>query len=203
LSAAELVLRGHAVWNESQTLASVKEARGLFDAALRLDPNLVSALVARSSILDAEKDVDPNADRDRIVREMEDFSGRALKRDISNPQVWRARGLALAVGGHWNAALEAADQTIKLDPYNPQRHVDKAWLLNMTGRPADALPVIDQAMAMTPSYTGWGTMVACWAHLLLGHADQAVTACEKAAGSYPDWSVQFFSLLRTPTTATW
>jgi adenylate cyclase len=188
LNATELVLRGDAVRNQS--LASMKDARALYDAALRLDPNLVIALIARSDILDAEIDIDPRPDHDRIVREMDEFSNRALQLDNSNPQVWRARSEALAVGGRWNAAFEAIDQAIRLDPYNPQLYVYKAMWMNMTGRPADALLVIDRAMAMAPIYTGWSMMAACWAHLLLGQADKAIVMCERSAPLEPNWLVQ-------------
>jgi class 3 adenylate cyclase/TolB-like protein/Tfp pilus assembly protein PilF len=187
LNATELVLRGDAV--RSQSLASLKDARALYDAALRLDPNLVIALIARSDILDAEIDMDPRPDHDRIVREMQESSNRALQLDNSNPQVWRARSEALAVGGRWNAAFEAIDQAIRLDPYNPQLYVYKA-MWNMTGRPADALLVIDRAMAMAPIYTGWSMMAACWAHLLLGQADKAIVMCERSAPLEPNWLVQ-------------
>ena len=190
LNAIELVLRGDAVLGNSWTLTSTKDARALYDAALRLDPNLATALVARSDILDAELDVDPSPDRDRIVREMEALSSRALQLDVSNPQVWRARGQALGVAGRWNAALEAIDQAIRLDPYNPHFPIYKAWMMIMSGRPADALSIIDQAMAMEPIYVGWGMMMACWAHLLLGQVDHAVARCEKAAPLEPNYLVQ-------------
>ena len=51
LNAVELVLRGLAVSDESSTLASIRSARQLYDAALRLDPNLVPALGLRSDDL--------------------------------------------------------------------------------------------------------------------------------------------------------
>jgi adenylate cyclase len=188
LNATELVLRGGAV--SGQSLTSMKDARALYDAALRLDPNLVTALVARSDILDAEIDVDPRPDHERIVREMDEFSSRALQLDYSNPQVWRARSEALAVGGRWNAAFEAIDQAIRLDPYNAQLYVYKAMWMNMTGRPAEALLDIERAMAMAPTYTGWSMMAACWAHLLLGQADKAIVMCERSAPLEASWLVQ-------------
>ena len=192
LNAMELVLRGQAALNESATLASMKEARKLYDDALRLNPNFVPALVARTMIVDFEKDLDPNANAERAAREMEDFSARALRLDINSAQVWRARSVALSVAGRWTAALQAADQAIALDPYNPQRHVDKAYLLNLSGRPADALRVIDQALAMEPTYAGWGLAMACFAHLLLDQPDEAIVTCEKAAPNEPTWMVQLF-----------
>ena len=192
LNAIELVLRGDALLGRSPTLNETKDARALYDAALRLDPNLVTALIARSDIMDVENDVNPSPDHDRIVREMEAFSSRALQLDPSDPWVWRARSQALAVGGRWNAALEAIDHAIRLDPYNPYLPQHKALWLTFTGKPADALAIIDKATAMEPSYVGFGMMVACQAHLLLGQPDQAVATCEKAAPREPNSLVQLF-----------
>ena len=192
LNAVELVLRGYAVSHESSTLASIRSARQLYDAALRLDPNLVPALGLRSEILDAENDVDPNLDHDRMVREMEEFSSRALKLDATDRWVWRERSLALADGGRWNAAVEAVDQAIKLDPYNADNLAFKGWLMNMTGRPADALSLADRAIALAPSNIWWEMRIACEANLLLGQTDNAIATCEKAAGLGTDWIVQLF-----------
>ena len=117
LNAIELVLRGNALDRGLRTLTSMKDERALYDAALRLEPNLVIALVWRSDTGDTEDDVEPSPDHDRIVREMEAFSSRALELDDSNPQVWRVRSRALALGGRTHAALEAIDHAIRLDPH--------------------------------------------------------------------------------------
>ena len=70
--------------------------------------------------------------------------------------------------------------------------------MNMTERPADALLVIDRAMAMAPTYTGWSMMAACWAHLLLGQADKAIVTCERSAPLEPNWLVQLQRASPTP-----
>ena len=158
------------------------QARNLFDAALRLEPNLVFALRSRSTILDFENDVDPHPDRERIVREMDDLTSRAIKLDATDPLVWDSRRLALADGGRWKAALEASDQAIRLDPYSPHGYVWKAWTTIMTGRPGEALTVIERAMALNPDNIADAMRVACEANLLLGREDDAVVTCEKAAG---------------------
>ena len=150
LQATELVLRSYALADESATHESVMRARKLLDNALHLEPNLVLALVSRTYNLNGELDVDPHPDRDRIAREMDEFSSRATKIDPTDPQAWSARSLALAIGHRWNAALEAIDQAIRFDPYGSGHYADKAWLMNMNGQPAKALPLIDQAIALKP-----------------------------------------------------
>ncbi|HTL75582.1 MAG TPA: adenylate/guanylate cyclase domain-containing protein [Casimicrobiaceae bacterium] len=193
LDATELVLRGWAAFDVAPTLANAHAAERLFDAALRLDPHHVRALRERATIVDFENDVDPNPDHQRIVREFDDFSARALKLDSGDPVIWAYRSIALAYLGRWNAALEAIDQAIRLDPFNPRRYVNKAWLMNMTGRPADALALIAKAMVMEPSNPEFPLRMACEAHLLLGEARDAIEACEKASGLDPgDWIVHLF-----------
>ena len=192
LQATELVLRSYALADESATRESVVRAHKLLDNALHLDPNWVLALVGRTNILNGELDVDPHPDRDRIAREMDEFSSRATKLDPTDPQAWSARSLALAIGHRWNAALEAIDQAIRFDPYGSGHYADKAWLMNMNGQPAKALPLIDQAIALKPRSIAYAMRVVCEAHLFLGHTEEVITTCEKAAGLDNNWGVQLF-----------
>ena len=192
LNATELVWRGVAQLNESHSLESAKLARKHFDAALRLEPNLVIALLFQVEGLDLERNVDPHPDQDRIAKEMDALTSRAINLDPSDPWVWDTRSEALAAGGRWNAALEAIEQAIRLNPYDPLKYGYKASMTNKTGRPADALAIVNRATALAPGNIGHLMGVACEAHLLLGHSDDAVTTCEKAAGLGTDWTVQLF-----------
>jgi tetratricopeptide (TPR) repeat protein len=192
LDAMELALRGWVIWAESRTLQSTRQARALFDAALLKDPALVYAWCRRADILDAENDVDPHPDHVRLAREMDELTSHAIRLDPASPRVWRSRSLALADGGRWNEAVESVDQAIRLDPYDGDHHGFKAWLMNMTGRPAEALPLAARDVELDPADIAWTSRMTCEAHLLLGHAAEAVAACEKAAALDTDWIVQLF-----------
>ena len=54
-----------------------------------------------------------------------------------------ARLSALASLGRWNAALEANEVALRLDPYEGAWYIDHAELMIMTGRPAEALALLD------------------------------------------------------------
>ncbi len=184
-----LVLRGYAVWKDGQTLPKTLEAQKLYDAALRLDPNFVYALLLQAANWDLLNDVDPNSDHDRMVREMDELTRRAINLDPTNPYAWSNRAGALANAGRWSAALEANERRISLDPFSPAPYEYKAWLMTMTGRPAEALPLVDRAMSIDPESVGWAMRFACEADLLLGRFDDAVAACEKAGGTNSDWFI--------------
>ena len=189
LGAMELVLRAIDLWRSDKSLAGTIKARELADEALRRGPDLVPALLIRSALADRELDVDPDAShRDRIMREFDEFTNRAIGLDPTDPVAWDFRGIVLMYLGRWDAALEANATAIKLAPHKPDHYDSKAWLLNMTGRPGEALPLVDRVLAMDPNSTeaGFALRNACEAHLLLGQAEQAIAACERARGLTKD-----------------
>ncbi len=189
LDSMGLVLRGYAVWKDGQTLQKTLEAQKLYDAALRIDPNLGYALLMQASNWDLLNDVDPNPDRERMVREMDQLTLRATNLDPTNPYAWASRAGALANAGRWSAAVEANERRLSLDPFSPAPYEYKAWLMTMMGRPADALPLVDRALSLDPESVGWAMRFACEAYLLLGRFDDAISACEKAGGTNSDWFI--------------
>jgi tetratricopeptide (TPR) repeat protein len=191
LNAVELVLRGQHMLGQPGP-ASLTEAKSLFDAALQEDPNLVAALIGKSSALDSELDIDPDRDRKHIAREMDELTAKALLLDSNRASVWTSRSVALADGGQWSAALEAIDNAIQREPNNPHLYVYKAQWMVFTGRPAEALRLVEQAIALDPDYVGWAMMVACEAHLFLGQSGQAIAKCERAAPFEPNRTLQLY-----------
>jgi adenylate cyclase len=192
LSASELVSRAWAVWDKDQSLAGTIEARKLVDEALRLDPNLVPALTSRAMLINFEGDVDPNQDRDRIGREQDELTARAVNLDPTDPSAWRWRSVALEYLGRWDAALEASAKQINLDPYDGSAYLDRAWVMSMMGRPAEALALTDRGLAMDPTSVGSVMRIACEAHLLAGQAEEAIATCEKAVSLANYWLNDLF-----------
>ena len=96
----ELALRGNVALND-QSLAGARKARALYDEALRLNPDLTSALIGEVYAVDSLLDYDPRADRTQAMREEEDFSLRAVAADRSDPRAWTARADALSRQFRW------------------------------------------------------------------------------------------------------
>ena len=187
LSARELVLRANAMTYKNLSLAEVIQARKLIDEALRLEPDLEPALIAGAILTESENDVDPNPDHDRIVRDMDEFTGRAIRLEPSDPGAWHMRIFALIYLGRWDAALQASDMRINVAPSDPNSYVVRAGAMNLMGRPDEALKLIDRALAMNPTDIGFPLRIGCEAHLLAGEAPQAIATCEKSTGLWTDW----------------
>jgi TolB-like protein/tetratricopeptide (TPR) repeat protein len=188
-NAMEVVLRAGNVWdNETDPLKGALEARKLYDEALRLDPNLVEALLGRGATLDAELDLNRHAARDRLVQELDDLSMRAVVLDRDDPRVWSLRSRAFARQWRWEAALEANSKEQSLDRTRASPIAWRAWMMNMIGKPAEALPLVDRALALDPLDVGFALRMRCRSYLVLGRYKDAIGACEKA-GTFQDWWV--------------
>ncbi|HEV2040583.1 MAG TPA: adenylate/guanylate cyclase domain-containing protein [Casimicrobiaceae bacterium] len=175
---------------EPDTLKRIRAKESLLDDALRRDPNLVPALVNLAGVLDQQIDNDVHVDRDRAVQRMDDLTSRAVQLNDVLPTTWVYRSMALMYMGQWNASLEASAKAIRLEPDSSGLISNRAALMAYSGRPAEALTLIDQAIALDPPGGYVQMRVACEAHLLLGQYEQAITACEKANGLFrEDWIV--------------
>ena len=180
-NATELVLRADNVWErETDPLKGALEARKLYDEALRLDPSLVWALLARGWTLDTELDLNRGAAHDRLVQELDNLSMRAVGLDPDDPNVWALRSKALAWQWRWDAALEANSKEQSLDRTRADPIAQRAWLMGMMGKPAEALPLVDQALALNPLDVGFALRLRCRSYLVLGRYKDAIDACEKA-----------------------
>ena len=181
LDAMELVIRSYGVLYQGPSLANAREAIELLEAARKMDPTLVPALLMTCDALEMLRDTDPQLDLARYTRELDEVSQRATSLDPDSPIAWHARSYALLRLHRWDAALQASERFMRLDPYNPRAVLQRADLLIGLGRPAEALPLIDKATSMSNGRrSGMGFVAACHAHLLVGANETAVTACEKA-----------------------
>jgi len=179
----ESVLRALALdRTEPDSLKRAREKEKLFDQALQRDPNLVPALVGLAGVLVQKIEYDIRADRDRLVQRMDDLTSKAVRLNESQPTTWFFRSIALMFMGQWNASLEASAKAVRLEPYSSGLILNQASLMTLSGRPAEALMLVNQAMGMDPQGNPGQMAVACEAQLLLGHYEQAVTSCEKAKG---------------------
>ena len=119
----------------------------------------------------------------------------AVNLNGAHPETWGTRDFVLSYLGQWEAALEASAKAIRLDPYSSGRLSHRAWMLMIAGgRPAEALALIEQAIAMDPPGDFVEVRNACEVHLLLGQYEQAIARCEKAKGlsDFEDWWVDLF-----------
>ena len=178
----DLIFRGDALWDSDPSPKGVLEARKLYEAALRLDGGSAQALMSVGWTLDWQFDNDRALDHDRVAKELEVISSRAIRADRDNPNAWILREHALWRQWRWNEAFEANAEALRIDPYRTDALGDRGLLLNMSGRPEEALPLLEQAIALDPRGPGVSNYLQfqCRAYLALGRYDDAILACQKS-----------------------
>jgi adenylate cyclase len=193
-NAIELSLLGSAALDR-QSLAGAREARTLYDEALRLDPGFAWALIGQAWSIDSLLDFDPHADRDLLVQEMDDFSLRAVAADRNDPRVWIARADALIRQYRWPEAQEALAEVLRIDPDRSDVYHTLAWISIWNGQPEEALTQLDRAITLDPRETDDGELLSirCRAHLSLGQYDEAIRACQRGV-ALDNWWVTYMFL---------
>ena len=180
-TARELVWRSNGI-ESAATLKATREAGKLLEDALKLEPNLVPALTNRALNLISESDLDPRANTVTLQRRADELSERAVALDPDDAFAWIARAGVLGYEGRIEAALGAGKRARELDPTRKGAMVTDAWLRLLAGRPHEALSLLDEADKAFPGQSELEVRFACWANLNLGHYDEAIALCEKAAG---------------------
>jgi adenylate cyclase len=179
LTATDFWLRGGAIDDES--LNNALAARKLYEKALLLDPRLVAAMVSLGVTYMTELDRNPHADGDRLRRDLDELSLRAIATDRADWRAWSLRGYALRFNSRWEEALEATAELQRIDPY--LGFGQRAVALFTLGRFEEALTQVDQGLALDPSGPDVAYLMRqkCKAHSYMGQYEKAIPACERAA----------------------
>ena len=167
-----------------EALGVAREGEKLLEEALRRDPNLVPALVILTRMLIHQVDYDNHIDRDRVVRRMNQLTGKAIRLNDSQPTTWVLRSLALMFMGQWNASLEASVRAMRLEPFSSGLMLNHASVTALSGRPGDALKLAEHALALDPHVDIFSVVGEI--RLLLGDYEAAVASCERARAPSDD-----------------
>jgi adenylate cyclase len=176
---ADLVARGEAAWGSDASTALT--ARRFYDAALRIDPNYVPALLGRVATLSEGLDELSKSDRERALVEVDSLAQRAVEIDRDNAEAWNARAFALADQDRYESALEASARAIQLDPSSKPSLLRRAWIMDVSGQAQSTPDLLAQARAIDPEPSYFERTIACEAFLLIGRFPEAAEACAKAA----------------------
>ena len=201
-SAMDIALRAHAIYlqdnsdNYADLHKAMLEARKEFARALRLDPNLVFAMVTLADTLDDEL-ADGRGDHDRLVRELDEVTNRAVAADRNSASAWGMRAKALIWQRRWQAAREAATRMSTLVPNSPWPFVRHGTIMLYTGQPADAVVWFGKALAMDPGSLNeqlqrQALAERCEAYIALGRYEEAITDCEKSEALNDYWDKHLY-----------
>lgn len=194
LSPVELVLVARDAYSKDHTLRGVRAGQRLADRALSLDPNLSAVWELKAMLVNMEGDVDPRQDRERIGREQDQFSLKAVVTGASSGSAWSTRSTALAYLSRWDGAIEAASRAMELEPYSTEHRLQYAWLRGLMGRPEESIAIAEEVLRVDPAATPSAMRTMCEAYVLAGNFSAAIPACEKSNLLFADWISKLYLL---------
>ncbi len=185
--AADLAMQAEAKEHSPDSKANLNDAVTLSERALALDPQNVSALtVLAHALLDRVSDEwsdDPAGDIARGEKAIE--AAWALQPE--NSLVHYVRGYLYQVKQQWGPSITEEETAIALDPNNARAHGIGGFSKMFVGRSEDGLVDEETALRLSPRdpFVPWWQCFICVLRVNLGHNEQAIPWCEKAAAGLP------------------
>jgi class 3 adenylate cyclase/Flp pilus assembly protein TadD len=196
MDSMDLAMRGMSIWNKPSTPSSAREARQQFEAALRLDPRNVYALIGLTGTHMTDVMSFVAEDRPEQIRIAEEAIARALSLAPDNPSVHHCRAEVLYARHEPEAALREWEIAIGLDPNLVWAHAQAGLVKIFLGRAEETEADVGTAMRLSPREPG----IAVWhmfiglADLALGRLDKAINELRKSVALNPNMGITHFML---------
>ena len=186
--AIDLAMRGWTLVHRShqrpleERLASIHEARALFDQALKIDPSDAEALAGSARVYGMEYgrgSGDPGTNYDVKVLEP---ANQAIALDPNNIRAYYTKSEYLTLSHRPSEGLGAADAGLAVIPNDAILLLARAIAENSLGRYSQAKDDIERAMRLSPRdpILGYFHVTAGTAETGLGHFDGAIDEFHKA-----------------------
>jgi len=196
LDSIDLEQRGHAVFFQKLSVSGAREARGIFEEALRADDTNVDALMGLVETHMWEVNSYMSDARAEQVRLAEAAVSKALELTPNSARTHFERAFVLMALRAPELALREIELAISLDRGLPHVHVRAGWIKIFLGRAEEAEGHVTEAMRISPRdpllglwYTTFGL-----ADLHLGRLDKAVDRLRKAIALAPNHEIAYFYL---------
>jgi adenylate cyclase len=188
--AVDLRFRGMSLYYASITPENSKEARHYLEESVRLDPQSAEAWGWLAEVLVMQYLHRWNNTGKPEVEKAEAAVRNALAIDHNIGQVYYAQALIDRTKGDHDAALDSFSRAYELDPSLTRALAEKANELTLLGRPAEAPPLVQRAIALSPHDPSLGGFY--WimgrAYFFAGNYQNAITWLRKSVVLRPnDW----------------
>jgi len=182
--AYDVLLRGIERYN-TFNIDAIAEARELFKQATTIDPNYARAYANIALTHATEVNFFWSKDREESIRLGLEFASKAVELDDSIPQIYLTRSILYLAQRQHQAALEAAQRTIKVHPNYVDGYATLAFISSYSGDFEIGLAALDQAIRISPQGTGIYLAVKGRILFLMKRYDEALPLFEEALERNP------------------
>ncbi len=192
LEAYDTLLRGVELFARTTKETNV-QARQMFEKAVALDPQYAEAYAWLGGCYLADWIWRWNADP-QSLEHASALARQALALDDSLPRAHSILSNVYAQKQQYEQAIAEGERAIALDPNNDFSCNRQGAALNWAGRPAEALPLMEQALRLNPHYPPFYLGDLGWTYNLIGRHTEAVTMLKEAVSRGPTLMVYYFIL---------
>jgi class 3 adenylate cyclase/TolB-like protein len=196
LDSVDLALRGHTIFFQRMSVAGAREARGIFEEALRVDDANVDALLGLVETHMWEVNSYMSYAYAEQVRLAETAMSKALELTPNSARAHFCRAYVLMALRAPELAFREIELAISLDRDLPYVHMRAAWIKIFLGLADEAEGHVAEAMRLSPR----DPLIGLWyailglADLHLGRLDEAVDRLRKAVELAPNHEIPYFYL---------
>jgi class 3 adenylate cyclase/TolB-like protein len=179
------------------------QTRGHAEAGLKADPDNARLLALLAYVLAVDAVNAWNGAGKAEVDRAEAAAKRAISLDYNNPLAHDALGHVHRLHGDHEAAFNAYNEAIKIDPNFAQSYAQAANELVFLGRPEEAIPLVKRASILSPRdpLMGMFLWVEGRAYFVIGKYPDAIKCFAEAdrvqpsVWAYPAWLAATYSLV--------
>jgi TolB-like protein/DNA-binding winged helix-turn-helix (wHTH) protein len=182
----DYLIRAQAAWHRGYNKDTYRAVAELYAKAVQLDGHNPRALTGLAdALVSAVQDFFSDTPEDDLRRAKELVSA-ALAIDPNYAYAHHIRANILRFEKQHDQAIAEYELELALDPFAVVARSHLAWTKILVGEPAEAIPLLDQAMRISPLNENIGLIYARlgFANLLLGNTDEAIRWSEKAVPTY-------------------
>jgi adenylate cyclase len=166
LEAYDAFLRGQGYLYRYTKEANI-QGRQMFEKAIALDPQYAEAYAWLGIIYHAEWILHWSADPQTLERALA-LAQQALALNDSLPAAHSLLSYVYVQKQQYDQALAAGERAIAFDPNYADSYAGQAQVLNLAGRPEEALQSVEQAMRLNPRSPPWYLAYVGWAYRMTG-----------------------------------
>jgi adenylate cyclase len=162
------------------------QARQLFEKAIALDPQYAEAYALLGYTYWIEWVFRWSADPQTLERMLE-MAQKALALNDSLPTAHSLLSYVYTQQQQYDQALAEGERAIALDPNDAESYAGQAQVLNIAGRPEEALQSVAQAMRLNPRCPPWYLLNLGWAYRMTGRYAEAVATQKEVISRNPNF----------------
>jgi tetratricopeptide (TPR) repeat protein len=196
LDAVDHTFRGWAAWNRHLSLEAAQQARGFFEAALRLDEDNIGALLGFANATMSEVNMYASTDRAGQIRAAEAAATKALALAPDSADAHVTYGTVLYAMRTPERALREFNLAISLDGNLAIAHAYVGVMKFLLGRAQETRGHVEKAMRLSPRdpfLFQWHFFIGL-ADVYLGRVVRGIESLRKTVEINPNWGHSHFML---------